>query len=163
MTRTAARRVSIAAAIAVAATTFAPAGAALGAPAHQSTPERRAASVQLARRASPVTVNCGWVTCSAYVSRSATKSIAGRLQRYQNASSGAIGVAAGAACAATGIGGVVAGVCGAVGIIYGGFAVDQFVHAANTNACVRFRYVRTPHPPYYSAPLIYVDRSKYCH
>lgn len=105
-----------------------------------------------------VRFDCGWVTCSAYISRSATHAIGDRLSRY----AGAIGGVFGVACIATGVGSVAAAACTAIGATYGSFAVDQFVYARNTNQCIRLRYSRLgngfPNGPY----AIYVDNSKYC-
>ncbi len=110
-----------------------------------------------------VTLDCGFVTCSAYLSRSATRSIGHFLSRYQTSSATAIAGAALTACASTGAGAVVAAICGAVGATYGSFLIDQFLEASKKNRCIRFRYGRLPVPPGFTGPLlIYVDNSKYC-
>jgi hypothetical protein len=107
-----------------------------------------------------VSTKCGVVTCSAYLSRGTTRSIANKLARYQNASNAAIASAAGAAFFPAG--GFPALACAAAGAIYGGFAVDQFLRARDTNACIRLRYLRQVTPTTPKGVAIYVDRSNNC-
>jgi hypothetical protein len=108
-----------------------------------------------------VNMSCGWVTCSAYLGRGLTRSIADKVARYQNTSNAAIAGAFAGACFPAG--GWPALACGTAGAVYGGFAIDQFTHARNTNACIRLRFLRpvagvnTP-----NGVAIYVDRSKNC-
>lgn len=102
-----------------------------------------------------VTVDCGWITRSYYLSRAVTKKIADKLARYQNASTATIAAIAGAACApATS---VAAAICAGAGAIYGGFMVDQFLAAKRQNKCIRYRVLRGG-----SLGGIYVDGSGFC-
>jgi len=106
--------------------------------------------------------DCGFATCSLYLSKSQTKSVANYLLRNQNAGTATMATAAAAACAATGIGALAAILCGGAGAIYGGRLIDQFVHASNTNGCIRIRYYD---PPGLAPPAVlgvYSDHSKYC-
>ena len=107
-----------------------------------------------------VSNSCGVVTCSAYLSRGTTRAIADKVARYQNASTASIAGAFAGACFP--VGGWPALACGTAGAIFGGFAVDQFVQARNTNACIRLRYVRPIGAQQPQGVLIYVDRSKNC-
>lgn len=113
--------------------------------------------------AAPVSINCGFATCSAYLSRSATRAIDSRIARYQGASAGVIATAAGAACAASGVGTMATALCVGAGATFGGFVIDQFNYAAATNACIRLRYVPTGPPTWAIFAGLYVDRSGYCH
>lgn len=101
------------------------------------------------------TVDCGWVTCSYYLSRAVTKKIANKLGRYQNASTATIAAIAGAACAPATP--VAAAICAGAGAIYGGFMIDQFMSAKRKNKCIRYRVLRGG-----SLGGIYVDASGFC-
>jgi hypothetical protein len=120
-------------------------------------------------------IHCGTVTCSTYLSRAETAAVAGGVGRYQNASNAAIGGAFAVTCTSTGVGAVAAAGCGAIGAVYGGYAVDQFVEAAKTASCVRMVYPKAPDirgvsplVPYNPQNIpslgwsIRVDRSGYC-
>ena len=104
--------------------------------------------------------DCGWVTCSVYLSRSTTRSIADVVGRYPNASMGTIAFALALACAP--IGGIGAVVCAGAAGVYGGFAIDQFIEARRLNRCIRVRYTEQigVAPPVITG--IYVDSSKFC-
>ena len=110
-------------------------------------------------------VNCGWVTCSVYLTRSETANLWGRLGQYQNSSTAAIAGAAAAACAivfsGTGPGaGVAAAVCGPAGALYGAFFIDKLGQAANSGNCLRIRYTSVGPLPVVSG--LYNDNSQYC-
>jgi len=99
---------------------------------------------------------CDWISCSHYLKRSVTRTIADKVARYQNASTATIAGAFAVACAP--LGGVGAAVCGAVGGIYGGYAIDQFLAARSRNACIRLRQILVGPPIIY----IYVDNGANC-
>lgn len=99
---------------------------------------------------------CDWISCSHYLKRSVTRTIADKVARYQNASTATIAGAFAVACAP--IGGVGAVVCGSVGAIYGGYAIDQFLAARSRNACIRLRQILIGPPIIY----IYVDNGANC-
>jgi hypothetical protein len=106
--------------------------------------------------ADPNVITCGIVTCSLYIGKAQTRSIANYVGRYANATQGAIAAAFLAACSPLG---PYAAVCAAAGVIYGGFAVDQFVYARSQNKCIRLRYLVAPPGGLVG---IYVDGSGYC-
>ncbi len=106
--------------------------------------------------ADPDTHDCGWVTCSYYIGRARTRSIANSVARYANASNAAIAGAFALACAP--IGGIGAVVCGVIGAIAGGFAIDQFMEARRTGKCIRIRYIRGTT----QVTGIYVDGGGHC-
>ena len=89
-----------------------------------------------------------------------TRTIADKVQRYQNSSNAAIAGAFAGACFP--VGGWPALACGVAGAVYGGFAIDQFVQARNTGACIRLRYIRPVASQQPQGVLIYVDRSSNC-
>ena len=122
-----------------------------------------------------LSIHCGTVTCSTYLSRAETAAIAGGVGRYQNASNAANGAAFSETCTSTGVGALAAAGCGAIGAVYGGYAVDQFVEAARTGSCVRMVYPKVPDirgvsplVPYNPQNIpalgwsVRVDRSGYC-
>ncbi|KAM3096359.1 hypothetical protein ACKFKG_11230 [Phormidesmis sp. 146-35] len=98
---------------------------------------------------------CGIATCSTYLKRGTTRRLWSKLSKYKGASAGAIGGAAGIACAP--IGGVGAAVCGAAGAVYGGLLMDKLEDAATSNKCLRFRHLVGG-----AVQGIYVDQSGYC-
>jgi uncharacterized membrane protein YeaQ/YmgE (transglycosylase-associated protein family) len=58
------------------------------------------------------------------------------------------------------IGGIGAIVCGAVGAIWGGYAIDQFNYAAAYNQCIAIKYLRVGQPVIVGfAP----NNGSYCH
>jgi len=107
--------------------------------------------------ADPNITDCGIATCSLYIGRARTASIATYVQRYANASTAAIATAFGAACFP--LGGYPALVCAGVAAVWGGFAIDQFVYAKSQKKCIRLRYVPLTVP---SLVGIYVDGSGFC-
>jgi hypothetical protein len=100
----------------------------------------------------------GLFTASWYFSRNLTSSLARGLARYQNESAAAIGVALTTACAPMSGPGAV--LCGSVGLVFGGFAIDQLIEAAKRTACLRVRVVNFP--PYTTPIGIHVDDSPSC-
>lgn len=108
-------------------------------------------------QAIPLSVtNCGWVSCSFYLSRAQTKSL-----NYNIAVAGGFYAGAGAFCAAaaliSGIGAVFVGIgCAALWAIYGGFLWNALTHAAADNGCLRIRYGVLGF-------AFYDDHSGYCH
>lgn len=104
--------------------------------------------------ADPNVNHCGIATCSFYIGRAQTASIANSVARYANLSQIAIAGAFTAACSPLG---PYAAVCALAGAAFGAFAVDQFTYARSQNKCIRLRYTR-------SGLLvgIYVDGSGYC-
>jgi hypothetical protein len=69
-------------------------------------------------------------------------------------------VAGGFAVACSPLGGVGAVVCGAVGAIWGGYAIDQFNYAAAHNQCIAIKYNRIGWPTVLGFGP---NNSGYCH
>jgi hypothetical protein len=103
-------------------------------------------------------INCGYITCTFYIYRGTTRAIDGFVSRYANASTAT--VAGGFAIACSPIGGVGAVVCGAVGAIWGGYAIDQFNYAASHNQCIAIKYNRIGPPTVLGFGP---NNSGYCH
>jgi hypothetical protein len=105
--------------------------------------------------ARPNTVyDCGWVTCSLYLSRSQT-----RWLNYNIAVAGGGFAGLGAFCGLmaliSNVGAVFVGVgCAAAVAIYGGFILNAITHAAADNGCFRVRY---------PGLAFYDDHSSFCH
>jgi len=105
--------------------------------------------------ARPNTVyDCGWVTCSVYLSRAQTRwlnyniALAGGGIAGLAAFCGLIALVSNVAAIFVGVG------CAAVVAIYGGFIINAITHAAADNGCFRIRY---------PAWAFYDDHSGFCH
>ncbi len=104
---------------------------------------------------SPSTVyDCGWVTCSVYLSRSQT-----RWLNYNIALAGGglagLGAFCGLMALVSNVAAIFVGVgCAVVVAIYGAFIINAITHAAGDNGCFRIRY---------PAWAFYDDHSGFCH
>lgn len=112
---------------------------------------------------------CGHVSCSFYLNRRATRSVADAVGRYENTTTAAFGSIFAAACAATGAGAVAVTLCAGAGATAGSLAVDQFVAAGDRGQCMRMYYYYIPDPfnagdPFLpvSPPSLTPDDSGYC-
>lgn len=104
-----------------------------------------------------IVVNCGTVTCSAYLSRHLTKKLGNLVKPLKGGKISAISAAAGVACAGAGPAGWVCSAAAAAA----GFAGDAFVNTAVTassrNECMRIRTTRAG-----TIVGLYNDNSKFC-
>ncbi|MEV6557534.1 hypothetical protein AB0M22_17580 [Nocardia sp. NPDC051756] len=104
--------------------------------------------------------DCGYVTCSYYLTRSQVR----WLYKNINASLGAgIGISAAICGAMAVIGGPLAIACVAYVAIWGGRLMDAVNQAKERNACVRIRTVANDNFETLVITGIYVDNSGFCH
>jgi hypothetical protein len=102
-------------------------------------------------------VDCGWVSCSLYLSRAQT-----RWLNYNVAAAGGIygggGIVlcAGLAAISTAGAAFVAAGCAVVIAVYGGFIQNALGHEASDNGCLRMRYGLLGY-------AFYDDHSSFCH
>ena len=98
--------------------------------------------------------DCGWVTCSVYLSRAQTRwlnyniALAGGGIAGLVAFCGLMALVSNVAAVFVGVG------CAAIVAIYGGFIINAITHAAADNGCFRIRY-----PTW----AFYDDHSVFCH
>jgi hypothetical protein len=104
-------------------------------------------------------INCGYVSCTAYINRHSVKAIDDKVSKYANTNAGAIGGAFALACAP--IAGVGAIVCGAIGVTEGGYAIDQFNIAAANDECVAIKYSAVG-APLSGGLTVDANNSSYC-
>lgn len=110
-----------------------------------------------------IVMDCGYVTCSAYLSRGLTKWVERKINPVANAGTkimaGAASMACGIAAIESGPGAIAAGTfCGVVAAVYGDAFVNTVRTASSRNECVRVRFV----PPYVAIVGLYNDNSGYC-
>jgi|GEM_PF-6905189 len=112
---------------------------------------------RVAGSVTPMTVvDCGWVTCSVYLSRNQTQSVNTNIIAYGGglaglaASCGLISILTGPAAP------FVAVACGVEISVLGGFLLNAVSRAAGDNGCLRIRYGALP-------TAFYDDHSSRCH
>jgi hypothetical protein len=104
-------------------------------------------------------INCGWVTCSLYLSRAQTRQLntniilAGGGFAGLATSCGLFALMSGPAAVITTV------ACGVEITVYGAFMLNAVSRAAGNNGCLRVRYVPGPTPTL----VFYDDHSGYCH
>lgn len=101
------------------------------------------ASAQAATTVGPVTINCGALTCSAYLSRSATRAANDKLA----AGGGAYAALAGSICGPLGIAAPPVGIaCGTAAALHAGFIQQEIGDAATKHgtrgACLKVTFTR---------------------
>lgn len=116
----------------------------------------KVSQVQVAGRATPMTVvDCGWASCSVYLSRSQTQAAYGAI----NSLGGGIGGLVAACGLISLMGGpagvIIAAACGAEVAVLGGFLLNAINNAATSNGCLRIRYG--------AFTAFYSDHSGFCH
>ena len=107
--------------------------------------------------------NCGYVTCSLYLSMDLVRYIQRKIDRFPGTTAALVTAAAGmfgTACGMAGGGPWAVVVCASVVGTFGLFALDQIAEASRRYACIRVRYVKGTKLP--ATTGIYVDRSDYC-
>ncbi len=106
-------------------------------------------------------VNCGYISCTLYVSKNNTAEIDSKIARYANTSVAAITGAFALACLP--LDPIASVVCGVGGAVYGSYAIDQFNYAATHDECVAIKFYGWPVPvPTVVPAAIYPDNSQYC-
>jgi hypothetical protein len=86
-----------------------------------------------------VSLGCGWIHCSVYLTRAATARLASILRAVSPLTDEAIALAAGAACAPLRAGTAVK-LCIAAGVILGTLLLDTLVNALSRAGCLRIRF-----------------------
>ncbi len=99
--------------------------------------------------------NCGWLTCSLYLSKKQTKWLKNNISAAGGIWAGAATIC-GAASLISGIGAIIVGItCSAFWAIYGGFLWNAVKRAAKKKQCLRVRHA-------YATFGFYSDSSRYC-
>lgn len=105
-------------------------------------------------------INCGYVTCSLYLSRAQTQQLNTNINLVGNGGIGGLAASCGLFALMSGPASVVVTVaCGIDILTYGAFLLNAISRAAGNNGCLRVRYVPGP----VSTLAFYDDHSGYCH